>query len=243
VDSTFLAAVASQELGEKALAITAVSPLYPEHEQREAVALARQIGIRQEVVVSDELDVPGFADNPPERCYLCKGELFDLVWTIARQHGLPAVADGTNADDTGDYRPGRRAAIERGVRSPLLESGLTKSEIRQLSSRMGLPTANKPAFACLASRFPYGTRITEPKLKAVGAVENELRACGFRQFRVRHHGDVARIELDPAEVSRAFEPQTRERLSACAHGAGFLYVAVDLDGYRTGSMNASLARG
>jgi uncharacterized protein len=241
VDSTFLAATAAEVLGDRALAITAHSPLYPGHEQQEADALAAQIGIRHETVVSDELDVPGFADNPPNRCYLCKSELFTVVREIANKHGITAVADGTNADDTNDYRPGRKAAAECGVLSPLLEAGLSKDDIRALSRDMGLPTADKAAFACLASRFPYGTRIDEPKLKAVGAVENELRALKFHQFRVRHHGEVARIEVLPEDIATLSSDPARTRIVNIARKAGFQYVAADLVGYRTGSMNETLA--
>ena len=241
VDSTLLAAVAAEILGDRALAVTAHSPLYPGHEQKEADELARQIGIRHETVVSDELDVPGFAENPPNRCYLCKRELFTVVREVARMHGISAVADGTNSDDTGDYRPGRKAAAECGVLSPLLEAGLSKEDIRALSREMGLPTADKAAFACLASRFPYGTRIDEPKLKAVGAVENELRALKFHQFRVRHHGEVARIEVLPGEIAKLASEPVRTRIVTVAREAGFQYVAADLVGYRTGSMNETLS--
>ena len=241
VDSTFLAAMAHRELGDRSLAVTAVSPLYPRHEQREAVELAAGIGIRHETVVSDELDVPGFADNPPDRCYLCKSELFRVVGEIARTHGIACIADGTNADDRGDYRPGRRAARELGVLSPLLAAELGKDDIRKLSRRIGLPTAGKAAFACLASRFPYGTRITEEKLVAVGALEDELRAMGFAQFRVRHHGDIARIEVEPDAIVTLCAPDARSRIVSAGKAAGFLYVAIDLQGYRTGSMNEALA--
>lgn len=240
VDSTFLAAVAQEELGAKALAVTAVSPLYPQHEQQEALDLAARIGIRHETVVSDELDVPGFADNPPDRCYLCKSELFTVVRQVADRHGLPAIADGTNADDLGDYRPGRRAAAEADVLTPLLDAGLGKDEIRELSRRMALPTADKAAFACLASRFPYGSRIDEEKLKAVGALEGELRTMGLRQFRVRHHGDTARIEVLPGDIAAVCADPNRERLVRLAREQGFLYVTADLQGYRTGSMNEAL---
>ena len=240
VDSTFLAAVAKRVLGEKAIAVTAVSPLYPAHEQREAVELAAQIGIKHETVVSDELDVPGFADNPPDRCYLCKNELFEVVRKVAQRHGIATIADGTNADDRSDYRPGRRAAAEHGVLSPLLEVGLRKCEIRELSEHMSLPTAHKPAFACLASRFPYGSRITREKLAAVGALEDELRAMGFSQFRVRHHGDMARIEVSPEDIERLYGKDAQSRVVAVGKEAGFLYVTLDLQGYRTGSMNDTL---
>lgn len=240
VDSTFLAAVAHAELGDRALAVTALSPLYPEHEQQEARKLAEQIGIRHETVVSDELDVPGFADNPPNRCYLCKDELFTVVREVAAKHGITIVADGSNADDCNDHRPGRKAAEEHGVLSPLLDAGLGKTEIRELSRQMRLPTADKAAFACLASRFPYGDRITEEKLAAVGALESELRALGFHQFRVRHHGDMARIEVEPEEIERLCSREVRLRTAAAGKKAGFLYVTMDLEGYRTGSMNEGL---
>jgi uncharacterized protein len=240
VDSTFLSAVAAEVLGDRALAVTAHSPLYPAHEQNEAAGLAAEIGIRHETVVSDELDVPGFASNPPNRCYLCKSELFTVVHEVAQKHGINAVADGTNADDKGDYRPGRKAAKECGVLSPLLESDMGKDDIRELSRRMGLRTADKAAFACLASRFPYGDQITEEKLIAVGALEGKLRELGFKQFRVRHHGELARIELLPDAVANACEADIRQQIVETGKAAGFLYIALDLEGYRTGSMNATL---
>jgi uncharacterized protein len=242
VDSTLLAAVAFEVLGDRALAVTASSPLYPTHEQQEAKDLACQIGIRHLVVESDELDVPGFADNPPNRCYLCKTELFELISKIAVENGIDKIADGTTLDDEDDYRPGRKAALEQGVLSPLLEAGLTKCEVRKLSKDMGLPTADKAAFACLASRFPYGVRITQEKLAAVDAVETKLRELGFRQFRVRHHGDVARIEVEPDEIARTMDEEIRNELVKTGHAAGFKYIAVDLQGYRTGSMNETLGK-
>ncbi len=242
VDSTFLAAVAHAELGDRALAVTAVSPLYPEHEQREARELAQRIGIRHEMVTSDELEVPGFADNPPNRCYLCKDELFAVVRKVAVLHGIEVIADGTNADDCNDYRPGRKAAAKHRVLSPLLDVGLGKDGIRELSRQMGLPTAGKAAFACLASRFPYGDRITEEKLRAVDALETELRALGFGQFRVRHHGDIARIEVDTDAIESCCMPEARARIVAAGKKAGFLYVTLDLQGYRTGSMNEALTQ-
>jgi uncharacterized protein len=240
VDSTFLAATAYGELGDRALAVTAVSPLYPEHEQKEAVELARKIGISHEIMTSNELDVPGFADNPPNRCYLCKSELFEEVRQVAAKHGIDRIADGSNADDQYDYRPGRQAAAELGVLSPLADAGLGKDEIRQLSKKMNLPTADKPAFACLASRFPYGSRITEEGLAAVDALESELRKLGFRQFRVRHHGNLARIEVDRESIQQVCDTKVREQLLNKAKESGFSYVAVDLEGYRTGSMNETL---
>lgn len=240
VDSTYLAAVAAQELGDRAVAVTALSPTYPEREQHEAAELARTIGIRHETVVSDELAIPGFADNPPDRCYFCKTELFGVLAKVASRHGFARVADGSNADDLNDHRPGRRAAAEHGVWSPLLEAGLDKAAIRELSEALHLPTARKPALACLASRIPYGQRITPEKLAAVDRVETVLRDCGFTQVRVRHHGDVARIEVPPAEVVRLLDPAVKERVTQAARDAGFLYAAADLEGYRTGSMNEGL---
>ena len=240
VDSTFLLAVAHQELGDRAIAVTALSPTYPVHEQEEAARLAGTLGVRQEIVQSNELEIPGFAGNPADRCYYCKRELFQIVRGVARRHGIEHVADGSNVDDDSDYRPGRKAAIESGVLSPLKDAGLGKSEIRRLSREMGLPTADKPAFACLASRFPYGTLITREKLVAVDLVEGELRRLGFRQVRVRHHGDIARIELEPDALSGALAPGMREQIVRAAKAAGFLYVALDLEGYRTGSMNETL---
>jgi uncharacterized protein len=240
VDSTFLAAVAAEVLGDRVLAVTALSPTYPQHEQAEAEDIARQLGIRQERVESNELDIAGFAENPPDRCFHCKNELFSVLGDVARRHGLSTVADGTNADDLHDHRPGRRAAALHGVRSPLLEAGLGKQEIRDLSKLMGLPTADKPALACLASRFPYGTRITEEKLAAVEQVERALRDLGFRQVRVRHHGDVARIEVAPDAIARLCGDELREAVLRAARAAGFLYVAADLEGYRTGSLNEVL---
>jgi uncharacterized protein len=241
VDSTFLAAVAQEELGDRALAVTALSPTYPAREQSEAVEIARQIGIRHEVVESNELEIPGFSENPVDRCYYCKSELFEVVRAIADKHGLPAIADGSNADDLDDFRPGRKAACELSVLSPLLEAGMTKDDIRWFSREMGLPTASKPAFACLASRFPYGSQITEEGLNAVDGIEDTLRSLGFGQVRVRHHGEIARIEVEPADIPKACEPEIRARISKVAHEAGFLYAAVDIDGYRTGSMNEGLS--
>jgi pyridinium-3,5-biscarboxylic acid mononucleotide sulfurtransferase len=240
VDSSFLAAVAARELGERALAVTALSPTYPEHEQREAAELAAELGIRHEVVESNELDIQGFAENPVDRCYYCKSELFEVVREVAGRYGIERIADGTNADDMSDYRPGRRAACEQGVLSPLLEAGLGKEDIRALSRELGLQTASKPAFACLASRFPYGSQITEEKLRSIDRMESVLRELGFTQIRVRHHGDMARIELDPAELPRAADEAVRARIVETGRVAGFRYVALDLQGYRTGSMNEGL---
>jgi uncharacterized protein len=199
--------------------------------------MAEAMGIRHEIVESNELGIPGFAANPPDRCYLCKRELLKLIKVVAARHGIGTIADGSNADDLHDYRPGRKAVVEMGVASPLLEAGLGKAEIRELSRRFGLPTADQPALACLASRFPYGSRITVPELEAVDAVEEGIRGLGFGQVRVRHHGDLARIEVEPGEIPRMSGEQVRAQVVRAARRAGFSYVALDLQGYRTGSMN------
>ena len=240
VDSTFLAAVAVQVLGDRAVAVTALSATYPEWEQKEAAELARHMGIRHVEVSTHELEDPCFAQNPPNRCYYCKKELVHFVRAIAEREGIKFIADGTTMDDLGDHRPGRRAAAEGGVISPLLEAGLTKAEVRELSREMGLTTADKPSLACLASRIPYGTAITADKLKAIDQVENVLWKMGFKQLRVRHHGEIARIEVDPSELPRLTDPATRAAVVKAAKAAGFLYVAADLQGYRTGSMNEGL---
>jgi pyridinium-3,5-biscarboxylic acid mononucleotide sulfurtransferase len=239
VDSTFLARVSRDVLGEHALLVTATSSTYPYYELEEAKKLAEMLGMKQRVIVSEEIDIPGFSDNPPDRCYYCKNELFSLIRHIAGQEGFEAVFDGSNADDLKDYRPGMKALREQGVLSPLREAGLTKQEIRQLSGQMGLPTADKPTYACLASRFPYGERITREKLQRVGMVEKALRDLGFTQIRVRSHGDLARIELTGQEMERGWV--SRQTISDLCHKAGFVYAAIDLDGYRTGAMNEVLS--
>ena len=243
VDSTFVAAVAFDVLGERALAITGVSPSIPPSEVEEAKALARQIGIGHELIDTREMDDPDYVKNNPDRCFHCKDELYGRLEAIARERGLAAVLDGCNLDDTGDFRPGRRAAAQHGVRSPLLEAGLTKAEIRELSRERGLPTWDKPAMACLSSRIAYGTPVTVEALSSVDHAEAYLRSLGLRQLRVRHHvlpsGDtVARIETDDAgiETLLAQRGEISERLKAL----GYLYVTLDLAGYRTGSMNEAL---
>lgn len=241
VDSTFLAAVAAKVLGGRAIAVTALSATYPEWEQREAVDLARRIGIRHIEVSTHELDDPCFSKNPPDRCYYCKKELVHFVRDVADREGIDVIVDGSTMDDLSDHRPGRRAMAEGRVRSPLLEAELGKAEIRELSRQMGLPTADKPSLACLASRIPYGTPITAEKLKAVDHVENVMWKLGFSQLRVRHHGEVARIEVAPAELAKLCEPTVRSAVVKAAKDAGFLYVAADLQGYRTGSMNEGLS--
>jgi uncharacterized protein len=241
VDSTFLLWTAKKVLGsERIIALTATSPTYPGYEFNESRRLAEAIGVKQLVVESNELEIPGFADNPPRRCYHCKHELFALCMAKARELGLRVVVDGANHDDLAEYRPGHEAARELGVRSPLLEVGLTKAEIRELSRRAGLATAAKQPFACLASRFPYGTRITAERLKQIDQCESFLRDKGFGTYRVRYHGNTARIEIAPAEMPRLLEPVLRQAMIAACKSAGFTYVSLDLEGYRPGSMNAGI---
>jgi uncharacterized protein len=242
VDSTFLAAVAAGELGERALAVTATSPAFPERELAEAVALARELGIRHRVIRSNELANPDYANNPADRCYHCKTELYGRLRELARCEGTAHVVDGANADDAGDYRPGQRAAAEREVESPLRDFGFTKEDIRAASRALGLKTADKPAFACLASRFPYGIRITAEALGAVERAENGLRDLGFGQVRVRVHGEVARIELLPGDMAGALDEETRARVVDLLKRCGFRYVALDLQGYRQGSLNEAIPR-
>ena len=236
VDSTLLFAVAAEVLGERALAVTATSETYPERELNEAQELAARIGGRHRVMVSEELDIPQFKDNPRNRCYYCKKELFGKLRAIAEEEGLPHVLDGTNMDDRSDHRPGRQAAFEIKVRSPLEEAGFTKEDIRALSRALKLPTWDKPAYACLSSRFPYGTAITRERVRQVGQAEESLRELGFRILRVRYHGNVARLELGEQEFIQA-TTALRDEVVQRVKGAGFTYVAIDLQGYRTGAMN------
>ena len=237
VDSTFLLRVAHDVLGDKACAITATSPTYPESEFKAAQELAGLIGARQLIVESNELEIPGFAGNPRERCYFCKSELFRHCAEHAAAAGLAFIADGSNTDYLGDFRPGRRAACELAVRSTLLEANLAKEDIRQLSRELGLPTWNKQAYACLASRFPYGVEITAERLRMVERCEEFLKNAGFSTYRVRFHYETARIELSEAEMERLLVPGLRQQLVRFFKDAGFTYVALDLQGYRTGSMN------
>jgi len=242
VDSSYLAYIAHKTLGNKAVAVTALSPTYPEHVRADAEAVAGFIEIKHIFINSNELEIPGFSANPANRCYFCKKELFQEVAAAVRPLGITKVADGSNADDTADYRPGMKAACELGVLSPLMDAGMTKEDIRECSRRASLPTAEKPAFACLASRFPYGTEITEEKLHAVDEMETFLMTNGFRVVRVRHHGEVARVEVSEDEISRLLEPAIRKAITEKARQCGFLYAAVDLKGYRTGSMNEGLSK-
>lgn len=243
VDSTFLLKVCHDELGDNVLAVTASSETYPEHELQEACRLASEIGAQHLVIHTSEIAIDGFANNPPDRCYFCKKELFSKLAATAREHGLACVVDGSNADDTHDYRPGARAACELGVRSPLKVVGLSKSEIRHLSKALRLPTWQKPSYACLASRFPYGQTITAEKLSVVARAEALLRDLGFSGHRVRYHGDVARIEVPDTQVAHAIDPAVRGKIIRGLKELGFVYVTLDLEGYRTGSMNESLRRG
>jgi uncharacterized protein len=239
VDSSLLLAVAAKVLGARVLAVTATSETYPERELIEARSLAVQLGARHREVLSEELDIPEFKDNPRNRCYYCKKELFGKLRDIADQEGLAHVLDGTNIDDRSDHRPGRQAAEELGVRSPLEEADFTKADIRVLSQHLGLPSWDKPAFACLSSRFPYGTAITSERVGQVGKAEDALRELGFRVLRVRYHDTVARLELGPEEFDLA-TGVLRNDVCRLVREAGFTYVAIDLQGYRTGSMNETL---
>lgn len=244
-DSAFLASVAYEVLGPRALAITGVSPSVPHREVLGARELAQQIGIPHEVIETRELDDPDYVKNGPDRCFHCKHELYQLLDRIARQRGYAWVLDGCNLDDAGDYRPGRKAAEELNVRSPLLEAGLAKAEIRDLSRQRGLPTWDKPAMACLASRIPYGTPVTVETLDRIEQAEEYLRSLGVRQVRVRHHvlpggGTLARIESDDAGASIVMS--RRAEVAGRLKEMGYLYVTLDLAGYRTGSLNEALRR-
>ena len=240
VDSTFLLRVAHEELGACVVAATIRSHSFPKRELDEAAAFCRAEGVRHVIIDSEELDIPGFAENPPDRCYHCKRELFGKLLAFAHENGLAAVLEGSNLDDDGDYRPGRRAIRELGIVSPLHEAGLTKSEIRVLSREMGLPTSDKPSFACLASRFPYGERITAVGLERVEKAEQWLldAGLGLTQLRVRSHGDMARIEVPLGDIPRLAARAVE--IAAAFKDFGFAYVTLDLRGYRTGSMNEVL---
>lgn len=242
VDSTFLLKVAFDTLGDGAVAVTATSSTYPSFELEQAKSLAKEIGAKQLIIESEELHIPEFRGNPPDRCYFCKKELFGKLKKIAASLSIQWVVDGNNTDDLEDFRPGRVAAKELGVRSPLQEAGLVKNDIRVLSRSLGLPTWNKGAYACLSSRFPYGQEITEEGLKKIEACEAFLIEKGFKQFRVRFHDKVARIEVGLDEIERFLEPLLRREVSEHFKEAGFSFVSLDLDGYRTGSMNVTIDR-
>lgn len=241
VDSTFLLYAAHEALGDKVIAVTASSCSFPKRELTEAKDYCKALGVRHFIVESEELEIEGFAQNPPNRCYLCKRELFEKIFSLAKEQGIEYVAEGSNLDDNGDYRPGLQAVAELGAKSPLREVGFTKQEIRELSKHFGLPTADKQSFACLSSRFPYGETINKKKLEMVDKGEQLLLDLGFNQFRVRIHGDnVARIELQPEDFSRMLDENLRIRIYDTFKSYGFAYVALDLRGYRTGSMNETL---
>lgn len=241
VDSTLLLKAALDALGpDKVLAITAVSPFFPAWEQEDSQGLARQLGARQVLVSCDLLTLPEVVQNAPDRCYHCKKALFGLCAETAKQHGFYLMLDGTNRDDGKDYRPGHRAALELGVRSPLAEAGLSKQAIRDLSRHLDLPTWNRPAYACLASRIPYGTPIDAGALQQVEQCESILRALGFNGARARHHGTTVRIEIPPELFPRILGETTRLDIIGHAKAAGFTYVCLDLEGYRTGSLNETL---
>jgi len=237
VDSALVMAVAHAELGERMLACIGMSPSYPQRELRDAVALAEAIGAPCRVVSTEEYLDPDYAANPTNRCYFCKSELHDQLHALAAEEGWHAIADGANASDLGDFRPGMQAARERNVRSPLLEAGITKSEVRAIARHLGLQVWDKPAMACLSSRVPHGTPITPELLRQIEAAEDTLVALGFRQFRVRHHGEIARIELPVEEFGRAVAAHTA--LVDGVTGAGYRFVTLDLAGFRSGSLNGA----
>ena len=241
VDSTFLLKTAHDVLGDGVIAVTARSCSFPERELKEASAFCERENIRHIICDSEELEIDGFCENPVNRCYLCKSELFTKIWAIARENMIKYVAEGSNTDDDGDYRPGHAAIEEQGVKSPLRRAGLSKDEIRTLSREMGLPTWDKQSFACLSSRIPYGESITPERLAMVDKAEQLLLDMGFRQVRVRHHGNIARIETDENGFSILADRKRRDLIHASFKEYGFTYVTVDILGYRTGSMNETLA--
>ena len=240
VDSTFLIKVVKDVLGDKIIAVTATSSTYPERELKEAIEYAKNIGVKHIIINSEELDIKGFANNPKNRCYYCKTELYTRIKKVAEENGVEYIFDGANLDDTGDFRPGMQAAKEQGVISPLKEAQLAKKDIRKLSKEMGLPTWNKPSFACLSSRFPYGNKITIKKLSMVDKAEQFLLDLGIREVRVRHHENIARIEVDPEEREKLFNIDLLDKIGNKLKEIGFAYVTFDVLGYRTGSMNEVL---
>ena len=240
VDSTFLLKTAHEVLGENVLAVIASSETYPQKEREEALRLAQKFNIRYKVIETKELESSDFVNNPPQRCYFCKKELFSKLKDIAEAEGIPYVLDGSNYEDTADFRPGTKAAEELGIRSPLKEAHLRKSEIRQLSKRSSLPTWNKPSLACLSSRFPYYTKIDTKNLKQVAKAEEYLRKLGFTQVRVRHHGQIARIEIELPEFPKITEKKVKEAVIKNFKKFGYIYITLDLAGFRSGSMNEPL---
>ncbi|HLF20705.1 MAG TPA: ATP-dependent sacrificial sulfur transferase LarE [Bacteroidota bacterium] len=242
IDSTLLIRVATDVLADHALAVIGRSETYPTREFEEAVTLAQQFGSRYRVVATEETDNLKFKENPPDRCYFCKSELFGKLNLIAQEEGIRWIADGTITDDLGDFRPGMRAKSEQNVRSPLLEAGFSKDDVRALAKHLGIPTWDKPSFACLSSRFPYGFGITKENLMKIDAAETYMRDLGFRFFRVRHHDDkTARLEIGKEEFHRVLSDELRQQIVEHFKGLGFVYVTLDLQGYRTGSMNETLS--
>jgi uncharacterized protein len=239
VDSAYLACIATQTLGSRALAVTADSPSYPEYHRRLAVQIAGQFGLQHEIIHTSELQRAEYRANPANRCYYCKHELYTHLSRLAAERRA-IVVDGSNADDRGDYRPGRQAAREFGVRSPLDEANLEKQEIRELSRRLGLPSWDEPASACLSSRIPYHSEVTDEKLRTIERAEQALRGLGFRICRVRHHEELARIELGRDEIARVLEPELSAAIVRAVKAAGYRYVTIDLQGYRLGSLNEGL---
>ena len=242
VDSSFLALIAHQELGADALMVTAESPSYPSHQRKIVVDLAMRYGFRHEFMASDEMSDTNYVENPSNRCYFCKHELYTKLQNMAMQRSFRYVVDGNNLDDTGDYRPGRQAGRELEIRSPLIEAELSKAEIRELSHLQGLSTWDQPASACLSSRIPYGSPVTVEKLRMIDHGEEILRSLGFSQTRVRHHGEVARIEIAREEMPKALNIQMFDRISRDFKRIGFRFVAIDVDGYRTGALNEVLTQ-
>lgn len=242
VDSTFLAEAAYHALGEEALAVTAISDSYPIREMKAAQDIAKQIGIRFETVHTEELELEGYASNPTNRCFFCKTELFDKLRPIADKYDVGTIVYGAIPDDVGDHRPGMDAAKQMGIKAPLIDVDLTKSEIREISKAWDLPTWDKPAFACLSSRFPYGMRITRELLRQVDAAEQFLYDLGIRQFRVRHHGELARIELDAEEIALFRKKTIRNQINDHYKTLGYEHVTLDLQGYRSGSLNEGITK-
>jgi pyridinium-3,5-biscarboxylic acid mononucleotide sulfurtransferase len=240
VDSAFLAYAATQELGDRALCVTADSPSYPERHRALAIRIANEFSLNHEIIRTHEMDRAEYRANAGDRCYYCKHELYTQLSAVARARGIPVIADGNNADDRGDYRPGRQAAREFGVRSPLDEAGLTKDEIRELSRQAGLPTWDEPASACLSSRIPYFSEVTDEKLRMIERAEAVLRGLGFRICRVRHHDGLARLELGRDEIARALDPEIAEHIDRELRAIGYAHVTVDPRGYRLGSLNEAL---
>jgi uncharacterized protein len=242
VDSSYVALIATEELGERALCVTGESASLAGHQRTQVAELVKQFGFHQETILTEELDDPRYLANTSTRCYFCKTELYDKLSPLAEARGYAFVLDGSTTDDLGDYRPGRAAAAERGVRSPLIEVGMSKSEVRELSHRAGLPTWDKPASPCLSSRIAYGTPVTIERLAAVDSGEDIMREMGFREFRVRHHDQLVRLEIAPAELERALQKEIVDQLAEKFRALGFRYVTLDLHGYRTGAMNEILKK-